>query len=372
MRAVQHGVWRLTAAILISFVAYWGPPIAAAQPTESDTNHAKQLFQSGVQDYDAGHYLDALSRFQEAYRIKPHPLVLVNIANCYQRLDRPVEAIRNFEAFLGMAAGTTTQREEVRQALKELRDKVGSIALKVTPAGARIVIDDHDELQAPVADSIVASVGRHRITVSLDGYETALRVVDVRARETAALQVSLASVPESELPPPPPPLTAEEAAPPPEPSSEPSMEDGLLPLPAPVEVAPAPPPLAAASAPPRRYTLPLSVWISGGTTVALLVSAIVTGQLALAANREFDGNLAAVRNPQLSEFQRAGAWARGVEAADRADALAAATDVLLGLSLAGAALSTYFVLSDRADRDARAKALQANIHAGRIELRGHF
>src|SRR5262245_18965143 len=88
----------------------------AAQPSDADTTRAKHLFESGVAEYDAGHYANALNRFQEAYRIKPHPLVRVNIANCYQRLDRPVEAIEHFEGFLGMTQGTQAQREEVRAA----------------------------------------------------------------------------------------------------------------------------------------------------------------------------------------------------------------------------------------------------------------
>ena len=353
-----------TAAVLLAcLLALPCTSRLAAQPSDAETTRAKQLFESGVAEYDAGHYANALSRFQEAYRIKPHPLVRVNIANCYQRLDRPVEAIENFEGFLSMTQGSQAQREEVRAALRELREKVGQIALSVSPPGARILIDDKDERHAPVSDPVLASVGRHRVTISLEGYETALRVIDVHARETASLQVALAAVPAPE-----PEIAA--APPPPPPIEQPDEVELLEPAPAP----PLPEPATAkpAPAPRRRVALPVSVWVSGGATVALLVSAIVTGQLALSSSREFDGNVAAVRNTQLSEFQRAGAWARGVDAADRADALAAATDIMLGLSLAGAGLTTYFYLADRAEREAQGLSVRTSLGAGRIQVQGTF
>ena len=120
--------------------------------------------------------------------------------------------------------------------------------------------------------------------------------------------------------------------------------------------------------------LPANIWISGGATFGLGVVAVVTGQLALAANREFDANLSAVRNSTLTEYQRAGAWARGVDAANRADALAAVTDVLLGLTLVGAGLTTYFYLADRNQPETRSPrvSLQASPRSGQVALRGHF
>jgi hypothetical protein len=366
---LSHGTFA-AAMTLASLLCVLRSPPAAAQTTNQETQRAKQLFEAGVVDYDAGRYVEALTQFQEAYRIKPHPLVRVNIANCFQKLDRPVEAIENFEAFLGMAEGSPAQRDEVRAALKELRERVGQIALKVAPSGARILIDDRDERRAPVTEPLLASVGRHRVTVSLDGYETALRVVDVRPHETAQLQVELASVPASELE-----ASAAAANTQPEPPAGGDDLAGADEQMATLTVAPPPIPTRAADeATPRRRGLPVSVWIAGGATFGLLVSAVVTGQLALAVSREFDGDLAAVRNPQLSELQRGGAWSRGVDAARRADALAAATDVLLGVALVGAGLTTYFYLSDRADGPSETPRVSASISpgAGRVQLQGRF
>jgi hypothetical protein len=373
IRARRQTAWALGLLTLLRMLVGDRPaqaqdhaPSSATALSPEETARARQLFEAGVTHYEAGRYIDALQQFQEAYRIKPHPLVRVNIANCYDKLDRPVEAIENFEAFLAVPAGDAAQRDEVRAALKELQKRVGQVAFKVTPDGARLVIDDRDERRAPINEPVRLSVGRHRVTISLAGYETALRAVDVKPQETETLRVDLASLATSETLP----LAAAAAAAPEGPET-PATEG-----PAPSAQTPAPLPAPEATSPaPRRAGLPNSVWLAGGITIALAVTAIITGQLALAANREFDGNLDAVRNPQLNEFQRAGAWQRGVDAANRANGLAATTDVLLGCALAGAGLTTYFLLSqpDQPKRDSSAH-LSAAISptGGRLQLQTHF
>jgi tetratricopeptide (TPR) repeat protein len=363
-RARRQSAWALR--LLATLGLFFGHSARAEEhaPTAEDTARAKQLFEAGVADYDAGRYIDALQQFQEAYRVKPHPLVRVNIANCYDKLDRPVEALENFELFLAAPGGDPKQRDEVRAGIKELQKRVGQVAFKVTPDGARVLVDDRDERRAPVSEPVRLSVGRHRVTVSLEGYETALRVVDIKPQETEPLRVDLASLPAVEAAPlaaaaSPEPAGAETPPEPPAPSPQANP-----PLPAPEATPPEP----------HRKGLPDSVWIAGGATVALAVTAVITGQLALAANREFDGNLAAVNNMQLTEFQRAGAWARGVDAANRANGLAAATDVLLACAVLGAGLTTYFLL----DRPTQASSDTARVSAaigpsgGRLQLQAHF
>ena len=44
---------------------------------------AREHFQSGVSAFEAEEFESALASFRDAYRLQPHPTVLVNIANCY-------------------------------------------------------------------------------------------------------------------------------------------------------------------------------------------------------------------------------------------------------------------------------------------------
>ena len=210
------------------------------------------------------------------------------------------------------------------------------------------------------------SAGRHRVDITAEGYEPAVRMVDIRPGQTAVLSVDLARKPAPEAT-----LPAARAAPPIAASSranataQPPRSDETL-APTAIKTAPAKEHPAAG--------LPASVWISGGATFGLGVIAVVTGQLALAANREYDTNLAALRNSALTEYQRAGAWARGVDAADHADALAAVTDILLTFTLVGVGLTTYFYLADRdaSERQRLRVGLRSDARSGRLELRGSF
>jgi hypothetical protein len=337
-------------AALGSEVLGQAPP-PAPEPTAAEATQARELFQEGVAHYETRRYTEALASFQEAYRRKPHPLVLVNIANCFDKLQRPVEAIENFEAFLASGEGSEKQRDEVRAAVTELQKQLGSITFRVSPPAARIAIDDI-ERPAGASEQQRVQVGRHHVSISATGYETVLRLVDVHPQETTDITVDLKPLPNLALEPsaPPAPAPAENLA-------------VIAPVPPPAPYQPVPPLTAAAK---RDSSTPL--WLAGGATFALGVSAVVTGQLALAANRDFNENLSAVRNPMLTEFQRAGAWARGVDAANRADAFAAVTDVLLALTLVSAGLTTYFYLADHDETP----NVRVRTQAGRLQLKAVF
>jgi hypothetical protein len=311
-----------------------GASSVSAQGEDATVARARELFKRGVDAYDRGVYYEALQAFQEAYSLRPHPAVRVNIANCYDKLDRPAEAIQNFEQFLGSGAGTSKQQEEVVKALEQLRKRVGRLLLHVSPEGAKVVIDANDPMRAPIADVVLLKAGRHQLTVSLDRHETAMRVVDVAAGGTTELTINLprldAEAPEVVAQAPP----AAAPAPPPRaaaPSSQPAAA-------APHAAAPAPEAEAGAD-------IPAGVWIAGGVTFAALLTSILTGQLALAADRDFNSDLATVRNMGLTSQQRAAAWDDGIDAANRAHSFAVTTDVLLSCAVVGAVLTTVLYVN---------------------------
>lgn len=309
----------------------------SAQAEDATVVRARELFKRGVDAYDRGVYYDALQAFQEAYALRPHPSVRVNIANCYDKLDRPAEAIQNFEQFLGSGAGTAKQQEEVVKALDQLRKRVGRLLLHVSPDGAKVVIDANDPMRAPISDVVLLKAGRHQLTVSLDRHETAMRVIDVAAQGTTELTINLPRIDS----------TPEIAAAPPQAATgpQPQAAPGAAPPPQPAAAAvPAPLP-ARAGVSSTSNDAPASVWIAGSVTVAAVLTSILTGQLALAADRDFNSDLATVRNMSLSSEQRAAAWDQGIDAANRANALAVTTDVLLSCAVVGAVLTTIFYVN---------------------------
>jgi hypothetical protein len=303
---------------------------------------AKQRFEQAVTDYDAERYEQALANFQEAYRLRPHPLVNVNIANCYDKLNKPLQAIFHFERFLESEAGAPAQRHEVAAALERLRKRVGQLLLRISPDGATVMIDQGDQRRTPILEPIPLEAGHHMIQVRLPGYRTLQRNVTVDGGSTFELSLSLepergnspvlsvtpsasdtSAAPSGEVPP-----SAPQAAP-----SESAAD-----------------PADASEAGPSA-----GVWVAGALTGVLAVTGVITGVLALRASSDFDQKKTryeqALAQPATTPLVRVDLYNAARDDADRADALSLTTDLLLSGALIGAAVTTYLLLVDSSDEE---------------------
>jgi hypothetical protein len=329
---------------------------AAAQ--EDTRQQAKTLFGKGVQLYEKGEYAPALEAFQEAYRLSPHPVVRVNMANCYDRMDKPIEAIFHFERFLEESEGKvrSKQRREVNAALKRLRKKVGQVRLRVVPDGVSIRIDDAEQRKSPVVEPVMLVAGIHYIDASMEGYRPVRRSIHVAGGDMTEVSITMQSVEEQPV------AAAPVAAAPVQPSaapeagtqepSKPVMEK-LAEEPEPIEPEPEP---VAGPAEPDSLGNGTPVLIVGAVTAALAVATMVTGVMALAADADYDylSNRSA-----LTEAERADAR----DTASRADDLALVTDVLLGATALGAGITTVLLLT-RERRPEPSEAMGASAWAG--------
>lgn len=346
--------WLFAACVALALVA----PAAGASAQDADAKaRAKEAFQQGVAAFEAKRYEEALVHFEEAQRLAPHPIVQVNLANCHDKLERPIQAIEHFEAFLASGQAKAEQREEVTAALRRLRGKIGRLLLDVQPEGAEVRIDGGAVMRAPIAAPVLLATGTHTLEVTHPGYTPVTRQVELGAGAVDKLDVRLE------------PATA---APPPVAAAAPVAAAPAAPAEAPaVEPAPAPAP-----APEARESggLSTAVWVSGGVTSVFLVAATVTGLLALGAETEFEDqrSLRFSTAPELTASQRLAAYRAALDAADRAHAFALATDVLLGAAVVGAGVTVYLYLTDR-ERDSAVLVAPAFAADGAgATLQGHW
>jgi hypothetical protein len=346
----------------VLIAALCGVAPAAAQPVpapagseEARRAEAKQRFEQAVQDYDARRFDQALANFQEAFRLRPHPLVNVNIANCYDKLGKPLLAIFHFERFVEAKAGTPAQQAEVSAALVRLRKQVGTLVLRVTPDGALVIIDREQQRRAPVIEPMQLQAGEHTLEVQLEGYAPIERKVIVTGGATFELDIALERTHAE-----PPPLVA---APAPEPAAAGPAEPLPAVAPPPAAVAeptpaPASPDLTAPAPPPpaKRRSLK-GAWIAGGIAASLLVTGTVTGVLALGA----DGDYKDARSrwaTAASPNDRVVAYNDAADAEGRAQTLALTTDVLIGAALVGGAISALLFLTAGGDDPAEARPVE--------------
>lgn len=112
----------------LSFVS--SGAMAAPAPTQNDDAHAaKAKYESGARHFDLSEYQSALADFKDAYRIKPDPAFLYNIAQCYRRLGQTEDAIAFYQTYLRRAPDAKN-RDEVERRVRELE------ALRDVPGGA--------------------------------------------------------------------------------------------------------------------------------------------------------------------------------------------------------------------------------------------
>jgi hypothetical protein len=337
--AVENGLRILLRMVAAGLLLAATTGRAHAQNDDESRARAKAAFEHGVAEYAAGQYEQALGHFQEAYRARPHPLVNVNIANCYDKLGKPLPAIALFEHFLESDAGSPAQRQEVTTALERLKRQVGKILLRVSPDGAAVMIDQGEQRTAPILEAIPLEAGNHLLTVQLEGYRTLQRALIVKGGTTLELSAVL--------------------------EREGAAVPAIVPGPAPMPNAAEPPPIipptqevmerapsaatAETPAEDKAPGAPTAAFITGGVALALLATGTVTGVLALGANKDFtqykSQYKAAPSDPTSTPIQRVSAYNHANDAADRARSLALTTDIALAGAGVAAAVTIYLLAS---------------------------
>src|SRR4051812_3966873 len=80
----------------------FSPGKARAQD-DATVEMARQRFREGVQFYDQRQYEKARLAFLQAYALKPHPSVLLNLAQSELRAGKPDDAASHFSEYLKSA-----------------------------------------------------------------------------------------------------------------------------------------------------------------------------------------------------------------------------------------------------------------------------
>lgn len=328
--------------VLSVCLALGSSSVASAQDPREQ---ARQLFQDGVAQFDAGEFQSALRAFEEAYRIAPHPSVRINIANCLEQLGRYSEALASYRTFLEETQGTLkpAERAEIERAVERLQSRFGILDVELSPADAQLTVDGDVPTRSPTGQ-IAVTPGNHVVRAALDGYDPAQQVVNVTGGSTQSVQ-----------------LTLERSEPLPTPVASAAVE--LDTDRAPAQPEPEQP----------KSSLRPWVWISAGATVALAGGFAATAVMTMGAQNDFDDNAALSRNQPIGSQQRAAAYNQALDDADRAEKLALVSDVLLGGAVVAAGTTVVLWLVDRKRAD-RTVALSPMLHPQRagLSLEGRF
>jgi hypothetical protein len=187
MRSVRP----LIAAVVVAAGAFVAvPPPAHADPAR---DNSRIEFNRGVGLVRQGDYAGAREAFAEAYRLYPHPSILLNLGIAQWKTGQYVEAETSLVKFLADYGDASAENvESARAALRELRTHLGSVRLVVTTPDARVTFDARSiPVTANVEVAIAGVVGDHELTVQASGFASQHEKVHLDAGTVKPVSVTL-------------------------------------------------------------------------------------------------------------------------------------------------------------------------------------
>jgi hypothetical protein len=224
----------LAVALLVALAPASFPLPAAAQSGAEDpvTAMARARFKEGVEFYDKGQFEQARAAFLQAYALKKHPAVLLNLAWSCLKSGHALDAERYFKQFLTEGKDATDkQRADATDGSNQARNKIGRIDV-VAPQGTEITIDGDRVGAAPLGDPVAVEPGAHTVTFKGPDTATETQSVSVLGGEKAIVRFGRKSASDA---------APAGGAPAPAPSAPPATPPAAAPTETPSEPAAAPP-----------------------------------------------------------------------------------------------------------------------------------
>ncbi|HEY3592399.1 MAG TPA: PEGA domain-containing protein, partial [Polyangiaceae bacterium] len=181
--------WMTAAAVLT--VSSLQPIAAHAEDKDTVTETARRRFLEGVRYFDQKRYEEARAAFLQAYALKQHPAVLLNLAQSEVRSGHSREAARDFSRFLREStSASATEKSEAEKGLATARAKLGKIQITVNVPGADVLVDGESVGAAPLPEPVDETPGSHSIVAKYSGH-IAQTDVSVSMGRTTSTSLSL-------------------------------------------------------------------------------------------------------------------------------------------------------------------------------------
>jgi len=179
----------LAAAVAAALLASSQPGLADDEPRD----RSRAAFRRGVAQAHDGNYTAARDSFLEAYKLFPHPSILLNVGIARAHTGEWLEAEQDLVHFLADDGGA--QPDELlsaRQELAQTRSHLGTFRLRVSPDGARAMLDTHPIALIPGGFVDVRTTrGTHELDCEADGYAPVHRSILVAAERAPNVDLTL-------------------------------------------------------------------------------------------------------------------------------------------------------------------------------------
>lgn len=141
---------------LVVFVSLLLFAIPARSQAPDQAARVRELYESGTTHYNLREYQDALSDFKSAYRMRPDPVFLFNIAQCYRQLGDPEQAASYYRAFR-RELPDAANRADVDRLIAEMDKAIAAHRANIPPSGPAPLTTPAPATQATPATNAAAA-----------------------------------------------------------------------------------------------------------------------------------------------------------------------------------------------------------------------
>lgn len=185
---------RVLAATLLLAFAPATAPCRAQTNADATTAMARARFKEGVNFYDKGDFDQARASFLQAYALKKHPAVLLNLAWSCLKSGHPLEAERYFEQLPTESEVSDKQRADAADGVSQARAKLGRIEV-IAGSGNEVSVDGVRVGLVPLAEAVLVEPGAHTVKLTAADGATDIRRVTVLAGEKGVARFGVDEAP---------------------------------------------------------------------------------------------------------------------------------------------------------------------------------
>jgi PEGA domain len=184
----------ILAALLFASASGHAAPKGASK--RSGNPEANEAVRRGVELLAKKDYQGALAAFREAREIEPTTMSAAQIAFVHIGMERWLEANGELEEVLAESGDpwVAAHQAQLKESLAMVQKHIGSLRVRGTPEGAKIKFRSETVGLLPMRSPVQVVAGRGMVQVRMNGYESAEKVVEVAAGETADVEMSLVPV----------------------------------------------------------------------------------------------------------------------------------------------------------------------------------
>ncbi len=173
--------------------------LASAQVSDGQRAAARDLFKQGDELQRAGHFAEALDKFQRAEQVFAAPTNELRIAECEAALGQLVESGEAYRLVVravlapGSPPAFQAAVEQAKAEFEQVDPRIPRLVVQVLPTAAnvRLQIDGQSVPSALLGQPMPLDPGPHKASAAAPGYAGAEQSLLLKERETRVIQLVL-------------------------------------------------------------------------------------------------------------------------------------------------------------------------------------